>query len=151
MIFLAIYSRSENIFFFARIICYFYYLFSLQKCYFIYPWIICYFLLFIHTRKIVFYFCLNKYYFLLINFWLKKKHFTIQYIFFPQWRKIRRAGRTVTRTIVMLHLRKPTQHTPLCRQKKLPSDARSITIKVKSEALTAINNLEHKHDTRCRK
>ena len=40
---------------------------------------------------------------------------------------------------------------PLCRQKKSPSDARSINIKVKCEALTAVNNLENKNDTICRK
>ena len=42
------------------------------------------------------------------------------------------------------------QYIPLYR-KKAPPDARSITIKVKGEALTAVNDLEHKHDTRCRK
>ena len=42
------------------------------------------------------------------------------------------------------------QYIPLDR-KKAPPDARSITIKVKSESLTAINDLEHKHYTRCRK
>ena len=42
-------------------------------------------------------------------------------------------------------------YPPLLSKKISPSDARSITIKVKGEALTAVNDLEHKHDTRCRK
>ena len=33
----------------------------------------------------------------------------------------------------------------------MSSDARSITIKVKGEALASVNDLKHKHDTRCRK
>ena len=43
-------------------------------------------------------------------------------------------------------------HILLYRQeKKSFSAGKSITIKVKSEALTPANNLQHTHDTRCRK
>ena len=44
-----------------------------------------------------------------------------------------------------------TAYSPLPSKKISPSDTRSITIKVKSEALTAVYDLEHKHDIRCRK
>ena len=45
-----------------------------------------------------------------------------------------------------------TDFPPLPRMKpKSLSAAKSITIKTKSEALTAARNLEHTHDTRCRK
>ena len=41
-------------------------------------------------------------------------------------------------------------HPSIPSEKSL-SDARSITIKVKSEALTSVNNLEHNHNTRRKK
>ena len=42
-------------------------------------------------------------------------------------------------------------YPPLPSRKKSSSAVKSITIKVKSEALTPANNLLHTHDTRCRK
>ena len=42
-------------------------------------------------------------------------------------------------------------YPPLPSRKKSSSICKSITIKVKSEALTPANNLQHTHDTRCRK
>ena len=42
-------------------------------------------------------------------------------------------------------------YPPLPSGKKSSSEVKSITIKVKSEALTPANNLLHTHDTRCRK
>ena len=45
-----------------------------------------------------------------------------------------------------------TEFPPLPRMKlKLSSAGKSITIKVKSEALTPANNLQHTHDTGCKR
>ena len=42
-------------------------------------------------------------------------------------------------------------YPPLPSRKKSASAGKSITIKVKSEALTPTNNLQYTHNTRCRK
>ena len=47
---------------------------------------------------------------------------------------------------------KTTEFPSLTRMKlKLSSAGKSITINVKSESLNPANNLQHTHDTRCRK